>query len=138
MESLKIDARVYGRMLELAKEQAPIEACGILGGSEGHVSVFIEMTNADNAAEHFSFLPEEQFAAIKRLRAEEKKMLGIWHSHPATPARMSAEDIRLAYTSDVAYVILSLQDEANPVLKAFNVVDGEPHELALDIGEANE
>ena len=138
MQNMKIDGSVYKQMVALAQEKAPIEACAILGGADESVSVFISMTNADNAAEHFSFLPAEQFAAVKQLRAEGKAMLAIWHSHPATPARMSDEDLRLAYATDVAYVILSLADEAGPVLKAFNVVDGQPQDMQLEIGEDND
>ena len=137
MKNMKIDASVYEQMVALAQEKAPVEACAILGGSDDDITVFIAMTNADNAAEHFSFLPEEQFAAVKKLRAEGKAMLAIWHSHPATPARMSEEDLRLAYATDVAYVILSLSDEGGPILKAFNVVEGQPQEVQLEIGEDN-
>ena len=138
MQNMKIDGSVNKQMVALAQEKAPIEACAILGGADDVVSAFISMTNADNAAEHFSFLPQEQFAAVKQLRAEGKAMLAIWHSHPATPARMSDEDLRLAYATDVAYVILSLADEAGPVLKAFNVVEGQPQEMQLEIGEDND
>ena len=138
MEALTIDPKVYADMLRLARQKSPVEACAILGGEDARVSVFIEMTNADNSPEHFSFLPEEQFAAVKQLRAAGEKMLGIWHSHPASPARMSQEDLRLAYTSDVAYVILSLEDESEPVLKAFAVIEGQPREIPLNIGEENE
>lgn len=135
MQHLVIPKKIYEEMLASALKLQPIEACAILGGSGSDVSLFIDMTNADNAAEHFSFLPEEQFAAVKKLRAADLKMIGIWHSHPASPARMSEEDLRLAYTADVAYVILSLQDRSQPVLKAFEVNDGQSFEIELNIGE---
>lgn len=135
MRRLVIAKKVYEEMLASALELQPIEACAILGGSGSDVSLFVHMTNADNAAEHFSFIPEEQFAAVKKLRALDLKMVGIWHSHPASPARMSEEDLRLAYTADVAYVILSLQDKSRPVLKAFEVNDGKSIEIELEIGE---
>lgn len=138
MDQVRIDSAIYRSMLKLARAKSPIEACAVLGGAEGRVSEFIEMTNADNSPEHFSFVPEEQFAAVKKLRAAGKKMIGIWHSHPASPARMSEEDLRLAYTPDVAYVILSLVDTDRPVLKAFNVIEGKPREIRLDIGEEDE
>jgi len=77
-------------------------------------------------------LPSEQFAAIKDMRAEGFKMIAIWHSHPATPPRMSAEDLRLAFTPDVAYVILSLATEP-PTLCAFMVRDGIPEVIEVAI-----
>jgi proteasome lid subunit RPN8/RPN11 len=61
-------------------------------------------------------------------------MLAIHHSHPASPSRPSAEDIRLALTPDVLYTILSLQGPANPVLKAFAICEGvvAEHPLAIE------
>ena len=79
--------------------------------------------------------PEEQFAAVKDMRAAGLKMLGIWHSHPASPARMSAEDMHLAYTPDVAYVILSLAEPGKPCARAFIVRDAVAHETPLIIEE---
>jgi proteasome lid subunit RPN8/RPN11 len=135
MRELKITRAVYDEMLASALKHKPIEACGLLGGKGNDVTLFVGMTNADNAEEHFTFVPEEQFAAIKKFRALDLKMLGIWHSHPASPARMSEEDLKLAYTADVAYVILSLLDASSPNLKAFEVQDGKSCEIELKIEE---
>lgn len=42
----------------------------------------------------------------------------MYHSHPATPPRMSEEDIRLAYDTSITYLIYSmLTDE----IKAFQI-----------------
>jgi proteasome lid subunit RPN8/RPN11 len=95
------------------------------------------LTNADASPEHYSMKPEEQFAAVKDMRAAGLKMLGIWHSHPASPARMSAEDMRLAYTPDIVYVILSLADSLGPSIRAFVVQDGAVHEAPVVIEEQN-
>jgi len=53
-------------------------------------------------------------------------MPAIYHSHPVTPARVSKEDIRLALTRGVVYVIFSLQNADNPVVKGFVIEDGNP------------
>ncbi len=124
---------VFETMLETARAAAPLEACGLLAGTGERVTRCYVLTNADAAAEHYRMLPEEQFAALKDMRQHGLKMLAIWHSHPATPARMSAEDLRLAYTPDVGYVILSLADARAPVLRAFQVSEGIAQDLPLRI-----
>ena len=53
-------------------------------------------------------------------------MPAIYHTHPATLARPSAEDIRPALTRGVVYVIVSLQNADNPVVKGFVIEDGNP------------
>jgi proteasome lid subunit RPN8/RPN11 len=68
--------------------------------------------------------PKEQFAVVKDLRAKGLAMLGIYHSHPETPARPSEEDIKLALTPDVSYLIISLVDMDNPVVKSFKISSG--------------
>jgi proteasome lid subunit RPN8/RPN11 len=137
MNPLIISRPIFDALVEQARKEAPIEACGILGGREDRrgdrIEVFHPMTNTDNSADHFLMDPSEQFKVVKVLRAAGQRMLAVHHSHPASPARPSAEDIRLALTPDVLYTILSLQDADSPVLKAFSVDDGVVTELPLVI-----
>ena len=58
-------------------------------------------------------------------------MLGVYHSHPETPARPSAEDIRLALTPNVTYVIVSLQDCECVVVKGFRIENGTVGEVSI-------
>jgi proteasome lid subunit RPN8/RPN11 len=57
------------------------------------------------------------------MRAKGFVLLGNFHSHPETPARPSAEDIRLAFDPALSYIIISLKDE-EPVLKSFIISGG--------------
>jgi proteasome lid subunit RPN8/RPN11 len=91
------------------------------------------LTNADASPEHFSMVPAEQFAALKDMRANGIEMLAAWHSHPATPARMSAEDLRLAHAPGLIHVILSLAIPGQPQIRAFTVQDGSAQEVDLTI-----
>ena len=93
----------------------------LAGKATNRVEHFYPLTNVDRASEHFSMEPKEQFAAVKDMRRRGWRMIGIWHSHPATPARMSEEDKRLAFTPDVMYVILSLADQNTPSIVAFRM-----------------
>jgi len=133
MLKLEIPKEIFERMLEQAKAEAPIEACGILAGSNGRVEKLYKLTNADKSSDHFMMEPKEQFAVVKNIRASGLEMLAIYHSHPATPARPSAEDIRLALTTDVTYVIVSLQDVKRPDVKGFLIQNGDVREVQVRI-----
>ena len=124
-------------MLAVSRRAAPLEACGVLGGREGQVTVFHELTNADASGEHYNMLPKEQFDAIKDMRGKGARMLAIWHSHPATPARMSEEDLRLAYTPDVVYLIVSLADPDQPDLRGYVMQDGTPVPVDIAVHAAD-
>jgi len=123
MLKLEIPNYIFEQILEQARAQVPIEACGILAGCNGRVEKLYRMTNADQSSDHYTMEPKEQFAVVKDIRLESLEMLAIYHSHPATPARPSAEDIRLALTPDVTYVIISLQDPKTPDVKGFLIND---------------
>ncbi len=62
---------------------------------------------------------------------------GIVHSHTHTPAVPSPTDIGLAFYPDALYLLVSLaEDQADPAtaepgVRAWRIVDGEVHEVAL-------
>ena len=120
---LTIPQTIIDAIIGHARRDFPLEACGMLGGADGLVSAHYPMTNIDSSNEHFTMEPKEQFAVIKDLRAKGKEMLVIYHSHPETPARPSEEDIRLALTPNVSYIIVSLAGES-PVVKSFRIENG--------------
>jgi proteasome lid subunit RPN8/RPN11 len=160
---LKISEKVISGIIAHAKKDAPIEACGYLAEKEGviihqyrmknadvsdiHFSLDPEeekegviihqyrMKNADVSDIHFSLDPEEQFDAVRDMREKGFKLAAVYHSHPATPARPSKEDIRLAYDSDISYVIISLSGESE-TLKSFKIrnnhVESEKIEIVQD------
>ncbi|MCP4604708.1 MAG: hypothetical protein GY847_30005 [Proteobacteria bacterium] len=117
---LTILKTVFDQMITHAKQDLPIEACGYLAGKDGIVQKHYELTNMDASGIHFTFKPEEQFDALRDMRSFSFKPLAVYHSHPATPARPSGEDIKLAVDPSISYVIISLAGE-HPETKAFRI-----------------
>jgi proteasome lid subunit RPN8/RPN11 len=109
--TLKIMKSVVIKLFEHAMRDAPIEACGYIAGNGEIVSEAVCMNNIDQSPEHFSFDPQEQFNVVRELRKKGLKIMGVYHSHPVSPPRMSQEDIRLAYDQKISYIIVSLQDK---------------------------
>ncbi len=130
---MDIPIEIYDQILHQARTEAPVEACGILAGIDGTARKLYKMTNVDQSRTHCMMDPAEQFEAARDIRAAGLEMLAIYHSHPATPARLSAEDIRLALTPDVVYVIISLQDSISPLIKGFVVETGKATEVPVRI-----
>lgn len=122
---LKLRKDLYEKMLKHCEDGLPNESCGLIAGTvDGDVKTVEKvylLTNIDASREHFSMDPKEQLAAVKDARAAGLAMLGNFHSHPESPSRPSEEDKRLAYDSTAEYLILSLMEPGNPVLKAFGV-----------------
>ena len=129
---MKIHRATYDEIVRQARQELPDESCGYLLGTGDTVTANYRMTNADHSPEHFSFLPPEQFAAVRFARSHGLKILGNWHSHPSSPSRPSQEDIRLAYDPSILYFILSLAAET-PVFNAFRIVKGQVEKLPVEV-----
>jgi proteasome lid subunit RPN8/RPN11 len=124
---LILSAELRQELIALARAALPNEACGLLAGEirgeEKIVLAVYGLKNIDESPEHFSMAPEDQFAVIADIRKKGLSLLGNFHSHPATPARPSEEDIRLAFDPSLSYAIISLAD-TEPVLKSFTIREG--------------
>lgn len=128
----------YEKILAHAKNEAPVEACGLIAGeisgNDKIVKKVYILTNTDHAEEHFTIDPKEQLSAIKDMRANGLIPLGNWHSHPVSPSRPSDEDKRLAYDSSASYLILSLMNN-EPVLNSFHIEGDKAEKEELVIGQ---
>ena len=118
---MRIEKSVIETIINHARCDAPIEACGYLAGDGSIVSHAINLRNVDASPEHYSLDPKEQFETIRKLRKENLKVMAVYHSHPCSPARMSDEDIRLAHDPDISYVIVSL--DGKETVKSFRISD---------------
>jgi proteasome lid subunit RPN8/RPN11 len=132
---IRIPRTIYDDLIDHSRSGFPLEVCGILGGTDDTVTAIYRMTNSDASNEHFMMEPREQFSVVKEMRAKGISMLAIYHSHPESPARPSEEDIRLALTPGVSYLIVSLQDAAQPVIRSFKIADGVVTPEDVGIGE---
>ncbi len=136
---IKLPKSFYDEIVEAAKSGRPEEICGLIGGTvsgdEKTAEEIYFLENIDHSNEHFSMNPKEQLEAVKDMRSKGLVPLGNFHSHPESPSRPSEEDKRLAYDKTASYLILSLMDIYEPVLKSFRIVDGVSTEEELVIEE---
>lgn len=116
------------------KKEAPLEACGYMAEKDGIVIRHYELTNMNASEVQYSMDPAEQFAAVRRMRAAGLNLRAAYHSHPRTPARPSAEDLRLAYDADLSYVIVSL---VNYSMKSYKIKNGMFEKEEIEIVDNN-
>ena len=109
-----------------AKEAAPAECCGLIGGEKGHATSLYPLRNiAADAQTSYEAAPEDLFAAQRQMRERGEELLAIYHSHPrsAEPAP-SETDVRLAYYPQAIYFIVGLAG-TRPVIRAFRISERE-------------
>ena len=97
------------------------ECCGLLSGRDGTVTRLFRATNvAENKAVRYEAAPLDVRRILEEIDDAGEEHLGIYHSHPNSPAYPSATDRRLA-AYDVTYVLISLKDRARPSVRAFQI-----------------
>ncbi len=109
-KSIKIPVQLKEQILEQALSRPVEEVCGLAGGTGNQVNSIYPVTNIAADPKHqFLMAPEEQFETMRRIRESGEEMIGIYHSHPESPAEPSATDIEMAAYPDVFYFIISLR-----------------------------
>jgi proteasome lid subunit RPN8/RPN11 len=93
-----------------ALEAQPAECCGLLSGENGLITDLHRLRNtAEKPETRYFASPEDLFNAMKRIRESGQKLLGVYHSHPRTPAYPSASDVEMAFYPEATYFIVSLE-----------------------------
>ncbi len=121
-------------MIEQAKDGDPREVCGMIGGTGSVASKVFPTANVDESDITYQIDPKEQFKIMKTLREDRLELVAIYHSHPETEAKPSSTDIRLAFYPDAHYLIVSLQNKDDPIIRAFKIIGGNVTESRLEIG----
>lgn len=73
--------------------QAPLEACGLLGGKNGIVELVLPVKNAAESRVRFQMDPKAQLRAFEQIESEGLEIVAIFHSHPKGPSVPSPTDI---------------------------------------------
>jgi proteasome lid subunit RPN8/RPN11 len=107
---VKIAKTVIDDVLAHAREEAPNECCGLLIGNRITIEESVRARNREASPTRYLIDPEDHFAAIHAARAAGKRVVGAYHSHPASAPQPSESDIAEArWGSDFIYVIVSLK-----------------------------
>lgn len=113
----------FEEIFAYAREAAPTECCGLIGGTEdGTAKSLYSLRNvAADKIVSYEAAPEDLFAAQRQMRERGEELLGIYHSHPRSAEPVPSEtDVRLAYYPQAVYFIVGLAGP-QPVIRAFRI-----------------
>jgi len=132
----RIEKRYIDDMIAHAREEAPNECCGSLAGKDGRVLQLYRAKNAEGSRYRYNIDPQDLFRIHRECEEREWEFVGIYHSHTGSEAYPSPTDVRIATETEwpgVVYFVVSLQDNENPDVRAFRIVDGQVSEEELEI-----
>ena len=119
-----------------AREDAPNECCGILVGRDSRVEKLYRARNVEASPVKYLIDPQDMFRAYKEAEEKEWEIVAFYHSHTTSEAYPSPTDVRLATWPDSLYLLVTLQNPENPVIRAFHIVDGQVTEEELTIDDS--
>ncbi len=130
---LRLERSHVDEIILHAREDDPNECCGIIAGNDGRPTKLYRALNAEASPYRYNVDPKDLLRIYRDLDGQGWDVLAIYHSHTGTEAYPSATDVRLAAWPEARYLIVSLADEANPVLRAFRIQDSDVAEEPLEV-----
>ena len=117
-----------------AREDEPNECCGLIGGSNGHATSLHRARNEFASPLRYNVHPQDLLRITTEIESAGEELAGIYHSHTRSEAYPSQTDVNLAANwPDPLYLICSLADPADPVVRAFSIRGGSIDEVDLEI-----
>jgi proteasome lid subunit RPN8/RPN11 len=121
--NLRLTTDHVNAIISRAREAAPHECCGLIGGSsDGRTQTIYPAKNvAADPLVSYEAAPDDLFAAQRAMRERGEQLIAIYHSHPrAKNPEPSPTDVRLAYYPSAVYLIVGLEND-EPCLRAFRI-----------------
>jgi proteasome lid subunit RPN8/RPN11 len=138
---IEIPTALRDEMVEHALREFPNEACGLLAGSSASAGPrsasarsFYPMANADASPVTYRLDPREQLKVFTEVDDAGLEVVGIVHSHTHSEAYPSETDRKQAFYPEAHYLLISLANREEPVLRGFRITDGVVEEQEVRIG----
>jgi proteasome lid subunit RPN8/RPN11 len=132
---LEIPEDLLNWIIEHARQEYPLESCGILAGKNGKIIRFYPMGNKEKSSSCYLMEPEEQVRVFQEIEKEGLELSAIYHSHPHTAAFPSQRDVDYAFYPDSLILIISLMEETVPQIRAFQIAKGKIEEKTVKLLE---
>jgi len=150
---LSLPTGLRDELVAHARAVDPDEACGILAGRDNSVERVFPVRNsaedvdavrgvfrdrasgaptAGRKVVHYYMDPRDQLRVYNAIDALGLDVVGYYHSHVRSEARPSPTDIRLATDLLAHYVLVSLEQPADPSVRAWKILKSDP---AAETGE---
>lgn len=137
---LDLDRATYDALVAHARSDFPFEVCGLLArdprDGDRPVVRHWEIPNAARSMTYYSMDPKAMLLAFNELDDADWELLAIYHSHTHTEAFPSPTDVELAFYPEAVYLIVSLQDPEQPVVRGFDIVEGRITERVVHVDGA--
>lgn len=101
------------QIMDAAEAAYPGECCGLLVGKardtgELEVARAVPSRNLGKSRDRFEVDPQVWVDLTRALRGSDKRVVGLYHSHPDAPAQPSAIDLEAAWGEELVWLVVSV------------------------------
>lgn len=128
---IDLDSATLDALVAHARSDHPYEVCGLLAGTGGVVRRHYPIVNAERSMTYYAMDGKALLHAMRDMEDRDTELLAIYHSHSHTEAFPSPTDVELAFYPEAVYLIVSLQEPGQPVVRGFDIVDGKVSERTV-------
>ena len=139
---MRISRQLLDDVIAHAREEAPNECCGLIGGRNGEAVAVHRARNAMASPLRYDVHSEDLHRILNDIDRADGLVLGmIYHSHTRSDPIPSQTDINLASFGEprqpaypgTLYMIVGLKDPAAPDVRVWSIVLDEVEEVALEV-----
>lgn len=133
---MRIAKNLIDEIIAHALEDRPNECCGMVSGAGGVAMEVFRARNALASPYSFDMEPSDQIGIYTTIEDRGEDLLSIYHSHTKSPAEPSQQDRNQAELwPDPVWLIVSLADPGEPVVRGWDMRDGKVAEVELEISD---
>jgi proteasome lid subunit RPN8/RPN11 len=123
---MRISRAHWNELVAHARDEAPNECCGYVRARDGVIEEVVRAVNERSSPYGYE-LDHRSLFAVNELD-DQGFEVGVYHSHPRSPAEPSETDINLASYPHWTYLIVSLQNGAEPMVRGWRIGNGRVRE----------
>ncbi|HYN07910.1 MAG TPA: M67 family metallopeptidase [Vicinamibacterales bacterium] len=122
---------VLAGIVHHARRDRPRECCGLLVGRRGLVLAAVATRNVAKGQSRYQIDDAAHIELRRILRACSPRLeiVGVYHSHPAGPARPSGTDIAQAFYPGWIHLIVGMKGRAS--VRAYRIASGRVQEVSI-------
>jgi len=131
---MRIAQSLIDEIVTHARDDAPNECCGLVSGKQGAATEVFRARNEMASPLAYNVHPQDLLRITDAIDERGEELAAIYHSHTKSPAEPSQTDINLAANwPDPVYLICSIADPEQPVVRGWHLRDGTVAEVELTI-----
>ena len=133
LQPVRISRDDWDELIAHARDDSPNECCGYLWATDGTVEGVKRAENPRRSPYGYELDHKSLFAANEL--DDEGFEVGIYHSHPRSPAEPSQTDINLATYPHWTYLIVSLENGDAPRVRGWRIANCHVDEEPIVVGD---